>query len=63
MSLPVCWINVGDSDLFYQEACDYAACINTAGVKFEFKIVVGATYGFELFAPNAAIVIDFYAFN
>lgn len=58
--LPPTWIAVGDIELFYDEACEYAKRLQEAGVVCELYVMPMAPHGFESFVPNAPITRALY---
>ncbi|MCW2887255.1 MAG: hypothetical protein QOE54_4612 [Streptosporangiaceae bacterium] len=54
-SLPHGFVNVGTVDGFRDEAIDYAARLNQAGVTTELHVYAGAPHGFHLFAGSAVV--------
>lgn len=59
--LPPAWIGVGELDLFYPEATEYARRLTEAGVPCELYTVAGAYHAFEAFHPNAPVSQAFLA--
>ena len=49
------YIEVGDLDIFRDEAIAYAGGLASAGVPIELHVHPGAPHGFERFVPNAAL--------
>lgn len=58
-SLPPAWIGVGSLDLFYDEDTAYAQELQACGVACELVVVPGAFHGFDVLAPQIALVQDF----
>jgi acetyl esterase/lipase len=54
-AMPPTWIGVGTLDVFRDENIEYARRLLGAGVVAELHVYPGATHGFELMAPNAAV--------
>ncbi|KAF2214946.1 hypothetical protein CERZMDRAFT_110484 [Cercospora zeae-maydis SCOH1-5] len=53
--LPSAYIDVGELDLFREEALQYASLLGRAGVSCEFHLLPGFPHGFESLAPNSEI--------
>ena len=49
------YIEVGDLDIFRDEAIAYAGGLASAGVPIELHVHPGAPHGFERFVPDAAV--------
>jgi acetyl esterase/lipase len=49
------YIDVGDLDIFRDEAIAYAAALAKAGVPIELHVHPGAPHGFERFVPDAGV--------
>jgi acetyl esterase/lipase len=58
--LPPAWIGIGTNDLFHDEAVQYAARLNGAGVPCHLDVVQGAFHGFDQVAPQAGVSRDFF---
>jgi acetyl esterase/lipase len=54
-NLPPTLIQVGELEVFRDEAIDYARRLLQAGVTTQLHVYPGAYHGWELFAPNAAV--------
>ncbi|HYC22028.1 MAG TPA: alpha/beta hydrolase [Candidatus Bathyarchaeia archaeon] len=54
-TMPPTWIGVGTLDVFRDENIDYAKRLLAAGIPVELHVYPGATHGFELMAPDAAV--------
>jgi acetyl esterase/lipase len=52
---PPAYIEVGDLDIFRDEAIAYAGGLASGGVPVELHVHPGAPHGFERFVPNAAV--------
>jgi acetyl esterase/lipase len=53
--LPPAYIEVGDVDIFRDEALAYARSLGRAGLTTELHVHAGAPHGFDLFARHAAL--------
>jgi acetyl esterase/lipase len=53
--LPPAWIGVGSLDVFRDEDITYASRLLGAGIPTELHVYPGATHGFEMMCPNAAV--------
>ncbi|KAM3418532.1 hypothetical protein BST61_g4510 [Cercospora zeina] len=53
--LPPAYIDVGELDLFREEALQYASLLGRAGVSCEFHLLPGMPHGFEALAPNSEV--------
>ena len=58
-SLPPAWIGVGDLDLFYEEASDYAERLQRAGVPCELTVPPGMFHGADVVNKDAPTVVRF----
>ncbi|KAM5341806.1 hypothetical protein ACJ41O_014837 [Fusarium nematophilum] len=52
--LPPAFVEVGELDLFRDEAIDFAAKYYKAGVGMELHVYPGCTHGFDLFSPQSS---------
>ncbi|MEX5635067.1 alpha/beta hydrolase [Parafrankia sp. FMc2] len=59
--LPPAWVGVGEVDLFLAEARAYAQRLSAAGVSTTFHTVPGAPHGFETWASETTISIEYLA--
>jgi acetyl esterase/lipase len=57
--LPPAWIGVGTLDLFHDEDLAYAQRLTASSVPCETMVVPGAFHGFDAFAADAPVVVDF----
>jgi acetyl esterase/lipase len=57
--LPPAWIATTELDLFRDEDIDYARRLLEAGVPTELHVYPGGVHGFDLFAPDAALMQRF----
>lgn len=53
--LPSTYIDVGELDIFREEALEYARKLSAAGVWVEFHLHPGVPHGFELLAPQSSV--------
>lgn len=53
--LPPAYIEIGEIDIFRDEAIDYARRLTAAGVSTELHVHRGAPHGFDVFASQAAV--------
>lgn len=61
--LPDTWISIGDIELFYEEAVQYAARLNEAGVNCELYLVPMAPHSFNSIQPKASLTRNLYDEN
>ena len=57
--LPTTWIGIGDVDLFFAEACDFAEKLRDASVPVAIRTVPQGFHGFETLAPNVKTVQEY----
>lgn len=57
--LPPAWIGVGSIDLFVDEDVAFARRLIDAGIAVELAVVPGAFHGFDIMAPQTAVVRRF----
>ncbi|WP_285765026.1 alpha/beta hydrolase [Biformimicrobium ophioploci] len=62
-NLPPAWIGIGDIDLFYDEASEYARRLKNADVRCTFHTVPMAPHAFETIVPDAEISKGLFADN
>ena len=55
--LPAAYIDVGDLDIFRDEAIAYAQNLARAGVPIELHVHPGAPHGWERFAPGSGVAV------
>lgn len=54
-TMPPTWIGIGDLDLFYDEAREFADKLEEAGVEVSFDVYEGAYHGFNHLVPKAQV--------
>ena len=58
-TMPPTWIGVGDIDLFHEEDRTYADRLKAAGIDTQFVTVPGGPHGFETWAPDNPVSLEF----